>query len=68
MATQGEFQRFLNRIQRGLNLPRGFNADGRTLGLGLALALESQRRATRPTDEEIARLLNEHTEDDLVKL
>lgn len=24
--------------------PRGFNADGRTLGLGLATAMENQRR------------------------
>jgi hypothetical protein len=68
MATQTDLIRFLTRLQRALAIPRGFVADGRTLGLGLALALESQQRAARPSDEEIERLLSEHTEGDLVKL
>lgn len=32
--------------------PRGFNADGRSLGLGLAAAMEKQRRqATRDVED-----------------
>lgn len=32
--------------------PRGFNADGRTLGLGLATAMDKQRReATRGVED-----------------
>ncbi len=34
---------------------RGFNADGRTLGLGLALAMEKQRRDTTHKVEEYLR-------------
>lgn len=34
------------------NLPRGFNADGRTIGLGLAAAMDKQRRdATRGVED-----------------
>ncbi|MFD9736845.1 hypothetical protein [Umezawaea sp. NPDC059074] len=33
-----------NWFTEALNRPRGFSADGRVLGLGLATALEAQRR------------------------
>ena len=68
MTTWRTLVRSLTRLSDKLALPRGYAADGRTLGLGLAAALEAQRRAARPSDEEIARLLSEYTEDDLVKL
>lgn len=41
------------------NIPRGFSADGRTLGLGLASALQAQRSAAG-ADAELIRL-NEET-------
>lgn len=37
------------------NSPRGFSADGRTLGLGLATAMEKQRQATAREAEEYLR-------------
>jgi len=33
-----------NWFTEALRRPRGFSADGRTLGLGLATAMEAQRR------------------------
>jgi hypothetical protein len=36
--------------------PRGFNADGRTIGLGMAVAMEAQRRqATRDVEDYLRR-------------
>ncbi|MFC4065872.1 hypothetical protein [Actinoplanes subglobosus] len=58
MNTWRRFTRALNRLTDRLALPTGSPADGRTLGLGLAAALENQRRAARPSDEEIARFLS----------
>ena len=57
MTIWRTFSRFLTRLTERLALPSGFPADGRPLGLGLAAALENQRRAARPNDEEIARFL-----------
>ncbi|MEV6301211.1 hypothetical protein AB0M02_17515 [Actinoplanes sp. NPDC051861] len=57
MTTWRKFSRSLTRLTDRLALPSGFSADGRSLGLGLAAALENQRRAARPSDEEIARFL-----------
>lgn len=37
------------------NSPRGFAADGRTLGLGLATAMEKQRQETHLDVEEFLR-------------
>jgi hypothetical protein len=51
MPSLHDVMRFLN------NIPRGFSADGRTLGLGLASAMQAQRNAAaergprRSTDE-----------------
>ncbi|MEU4420537.1 hypothetical protein AB0F81_07915 [Actinoplanes sp. NPDC024001] len=57
MTTWRKFSRTLARLTDRLALPSGFPADGRSLGLGLAAALENQRRTARPSDEEIARFL-----------
>lgn len=57
MTTWRKFSRALTRLTDRLALPPGFPADGRSLGLGLAAALENQRRTARPSDEEIARFL-----------
>jgi hypothetical protein len=57
MTTWRKFSRSLTRLTDRLALPHGSPADGRSLGLGLATALENQRRAARPSDEEIARFL-----------
>ena len=57
MTTWRKLARSLTRLTDRLALPSGSPADGRSLGLGLAAALESQRRAARPSDEEIARFL-----------
>lgn len=37
------------------NSPRGYAADGRRLGLGLAVAMEKQRKATAAAAEEYLR-------------
>jgi hypothetical protein len=37
------------------NSPRGFNADGRTLGLGLATAMRKQREETAREAEDYLR-------------
>jgi hypothetical protein len=37
------------------NSPRGYAADGRRLGLGLAVAMEKQRKATAGKAEEYLR-------------
>ena len=44
----------IERVLRGLRrVPRGFPADGRRLGLGLAAALDAQRaRGVEPLDRE----------------
>ena len=44
----------IERVLRGLRrVPRGFPADGRRLGLGLAAALDAQRaRGAEPLDRE----------------
>jgi hypothetical protein len=63
MTTRRASVRFLTRLRRGLTVPRGFAADGRTLGLGLATALERQR-ASQPSDEEIERFLRRHAGND----
>ncbi|MGH3876758.1 MAG: hypothetical protein ACRDSK_06930 [Actinophytocola sp.] len=43
-------------MRKLFRLPRGFNADGRTLGLGLALAMEKQRQeATRGVEDYLRR-------------
>jgi hypothetical protein len=61
MTTWRTFVRSLTQLSDRLALPRGYHvADGRILGLGLASALQTQRRAAQPTDEEIQRLLREH--------
>ncbi|ROT33062.1 hypothetical protein [Micromonospora sp. HM5-17] len=66
MNTWRTFTRALSRFSDRLALPGGFPADGRSLGLGLAAALENQRRAAVPSDEEIARFLRgSASEDDL---
>ncbi|MEV4756847.1 hypothetical protein AB0J86_17275 [Micromonospora sp. NPDC049559] len=65
MTTRRTAVRFLTRLGRGLALPRGFVADGRTLGLGLASALQRQQRASQPTDEEIERFLAGHAGENL---
>lgn len=57
MTTWRTFSRSLTRLSDRLALPTGFSADGRSLGLGLAAALENQRRAARPSDEDIERFL-----------
>jgi hypothetical protein len=57
MSTWRKFQRSLARLADRVNLPTGVPADGRSVGLGLATALEAQRRADRPSDEEIERFL-----------
>jgi hypothetical protein len=68
MTTWRKFSRALTRLTDRLALPSGSPADGRPLGLGLAAALENQRRATRPSDEEIARFLSGSSPDeDLIK-
>ena len=41
------------------NSPRGFNADGRTLGLGLAVAMEKQRQHTAHEAEDYLRSVGE---------
>ncbi|HEY0450575.1 hypothetical protein [Actinophytocola sp.] len=39
-------------MRKLFSLPRGFNADGRALGLGLAAAMEKQRQeATRGVED-----------------
>jgi hypothetical protein len=48
--------RNLREILKSLsNAPRGFNADGRTLGLGLAVAMEKQRQDNHRKVEEYLR-------------
>ncbi|GAA3734789.1 hypothetical protein GCM10022225_16520 [Plantactinospora mayteni] len=69
MTTWRTFSRSLTRLSDRLALPTGFPADGRPLGLGLAAALENQRRAARPSDEEIERFLRGSAPDeDLIKV
>ena len=34
----------MRKFLKALTEPRGYNADGRTLGLGLALAMQKQRK------------------------
>ncbi|MGX7672067.1 hypothetical protein [Plantactinospora sp. DSM 117369] len=69
MTTWRTFSRSLTRLSDRLALPTGFPADGRSLGLGLAAALENQRRAARPSDEEIERFLRGSAADeDLIKV
>jgi hypothetical protein len=42
----------MRKFLKALTEKRGYNADGRTLGLGLALAMEKQRQdATRGVEE-----------------
>lgn len=42
----------MRKFFKSLTERRGYNADGRTLGLGLALAMEKQRKdATRGVEE-----------------
>lgn len=42
----------MRKFLKSLTEKRGYNADGRTLGLGLALAMEKQRQdATRGVEE-----------------
>jgi hypothetical protein len=68
MTTWRKFSRSLTRLTDRLALPSGSPADGRPLGLGLAAALENQRRAARPSDEEIARFLRGSAPDeDMIK-
>ncbi|MFF5076511.1 hypothetical protein ACFY36_05635 [Actinoplanes sp. NPDC000266] len=68
MTTWRKFSRSLTRLTERLALPSGSPADGRSLGLGLAAALENQRRAARPSDDEIARFFRGSTpDDDLIK-
>jgi hypothetical protein len=68
MTTWRKYSRSLTRLSERLSLPSGFPADGRSLGLGLAAALENQRRAARPSDEEIARFFRGSApDDDLIK-
>jgi hypothetical protein len=68
MTTWRKFARSLTRLTDRLALPSGFPADGRSLGLGLAAALENQRRAALPSDEEIARFVRGPAPDeDLIK-
>ncbi|WP_433789038.1 hypothetical protein [Actinoplanes sp. CA-252034] len=57
MTPWRKFSRFLTDLSDRLALPSGSPADGRSVGLGLAAALDNQRRAARPSDEEIARFL-----------
>ncbi|MEE6258812.1 hypothetical protein [Plantactinospora sonchi] len=64
MTTWRTFSRSLARLSDRLALPTGFSADGRSLGLGLATALENQRRAARPSDEEIERFLRSSASDE----
>lgn len=69
MTTWRRFSRFLARLSDRWAMPTGYSADGRSLGLGLAAALEAQRRATRPSDEEIERFLRgSATEGELTKI
>ncbi|MDG4786524.1 hypothetical protein O7626_11385 [Micromonospora sp. WMMD1102] len=69
MTTWRTFSRSLTRLSDRLALPTGSPADGRSLGLGLAAALENQRRAARPSDEEIERFLRgSATDEDLIKV
>ncbi|MFY1691670.1 hypothetical protein [Plantactinospora sp. WMMB782] len=69
MTTWRTFARSLARLSDRLALPTGSPADGRSLGLGLAAALENQRRAARPSDEEIERFLRgSATDEDLIKV
>ncbi|MEQ4299888.1 hypothetical protein ABNF97_00625 [Plantactinospora sp. B6F1] len=69
MTTWRTFSRSLTRLSDRLALPAAFPADGRRLGLGLAAALENQRRAARPSDEEIERFLRGTAGDeDLIKI
>jgi hypothetical protein len=42
-------------MRNPLRTPRGFNADGRALGLGLAAAMEKQRRETAREVEDYLR-------------
>ncbi|BCB76814.1 hypothetical protein GCM10022251_49290 [Phytohabitans flavus] len=69
MNTWRTLARSLDRLSDRLALPAGFAADGRSLGLGLAAALEAERRAARPTDADIERFLqgSSSAEDDLAK-
>ena len=68
MTTWRKFSYSLTRLTGRLALPSGSPADGRTLGLGLAAALANQRRAARPSDEEIARFFRGSApDDDLIK-
>ena len=69
MTTWRTFSRALIRLSDRLALPTGFPADGRSLGLGLAAALENQRRAARPSDAEIERFVRGSAgDDDLIRL
>jgi len=44
-----------NWLKSLMNSPRGFNADGRPLGLGLATAMEKQRKETARGAEDYLR-------------
>lgn len=44
--------------------PRGFAADGRRLGLGLATAMEMQRRQRTDAASQVVRHLGEQPEED----
>ncbi|GIG88405.1 hypothetical protein [Plantactinospora endophytica] len=69
MTTWRTFARSLTRLTDRLALPTGFPADGRSLGLGLAAALENQRRAARPSDREIEDFLRgSATDENLIKV
>ncbi|MGI5521756.1 hypothetical protein ACQEUX_12465 [Micromonospora sp. CA-259024] len=69
MTMRRTFAQSLIRLTDRLALPAGSSADGRSLGLGLATALEAQRRAARPTDAEIERFLRgSATDGDLTKV
>ena len=59
MTTGAMSMGLLARLRHAFTLPRGFVADGRALGLGLATALAAQR-ANQPSDEEIERFLRRH--------